>query len=48
MAKIYTQQTSKNNDKVMPKAETIDFLLNYSKSISILKSDNYVIEINKN
>lgn len=48
MAKIYTPQTPKNNNKKMPKAETIEFLLNYSKSISILKSDRYVIEINKN
>ncbi len=48
MAKIYSKNISKENQTVKPKAETIDFILNYSRSLSILKTDNFVIEVNKN
>jgi len=48
MAKIYSKNLSKNNSSLKPKAETIDFLLNYSKSLSVLKTDKYIVEINKN
>ncbi|WP_010179284.1 hypothetical protein [Aquimarina agarilytica] len=48
MAKIYSKETSNDNKKVKPKAETIDFILNYSRSLSILKTDKFMIEINKN
>jgi len=48
MAKIYSKENFKTNETLKPKAETIDFLLNYSKSISILKTDNYLFEVNKN
>jgi hypothetical protein len=36
MAKLYSKK-SKGNAKLLPKKQTIDFLLNYSKSLSILK-----------
>jgi len=48
MAKIYSENLFKNNSSLKPKAETIDFLLNYSKSLCVLKTDNYIVEINKN
>ena len=48
MAKIYSKKLPKNNSSLKPKAETIDFLLNYSKSLSVLKTDKYIVEINKN
>ncbi len=47
MAKIYTQ-VFKSNKGLNPKQETINFLLNYSKSLEIKKSRNFEIEINKN
>ncbi len=48
MAKIYSKNISKDNNKVKPEAETINFILNYSRSLSILKTDNFIIEVNKN
>ncbi|WP_193361500.1 hypothetical protein [Aquimarina agarivorans] len=48
MAKIYSKKTSNSNQKITPKAESIEFILNYSRSLSVLKTDNYLIEINKN
>ncbi len=48
MAKIYSKATSNNNQKLKPKAETIDFLLNYSKAIDIITTNNFVIKIYKN
>jgi len=48
MDKIYSKKISKNNSLLKPNAETIDFLLNYSKSLSVLKTDEFIIEVNKN
>jgi len=48
MSKIYSENISKNNSSLKPEKETINFLLNYSKSLSILKTDKFVIELNKN
>lgn len=49
MAKAYSKkQLSKNDKSLKASKETINFLLSYSKSLSVIKSDNYVIEINKN
>ncbi|RAR70822.1 hypothetical protein [Flavobacterium aciduliphilum] len=36
MAKLYTKKKSANS-KLLPKKQTIDFILNYSKSMSAVK-----------
>lgn len=48
MTKIYSKKASKNNVSLNPEPETVDFLLKYSKSLSVVKSKKYSIEINKN
>ncbi len=37
MEKIYSKQPNKNQNKFEPKVDTINFLLNYSKSLRVLK-----------
>jgi hypothetical protein len=44
MAKIYSKQALEVSKK-LPKKETIQFLLNYSKALSILKVGKMSIEI---
>lgn len=44
MAKLYTKQAVATL-KMVPKNETVNFLLNYSKALSILKIGNQNIEI---
>ena len=44
MAKIYFKKTLVST-KMKPKKETISFLLNYSKALSILKLNNLSFEI---
>jgi hypothetical protein len=44
MAKIYSTKTLVST-KMKPKKETVSFLLNYSKALSILKLNNLSIEI---
>jgi hypothetical protein len=44
MAKIYSQKTSISN-AMKPKKETISFLLNYSKALSVIKVNNQSFEI---
>jgi hypothetical protein len=44
MAKIYPQEALKGS-KILPKKETIQFLLNYSKALNILKVGKMSIEI---
>lgn len=44
MAKIYPQEALKGS-KILPKKETIQFLLNYSKVLNILKVGKMSIEI---
>jgi len=44
MAKIYSKKTLVIN-KMKPKKETISFLLNYSKALSIIKVSNISFEI---
>lgn len=37
MAKLYTKEEKLASKKMVPKKETISFLLNYSKALSITK-----------
>ena len=43
MAKIYSNVTPKN-DNLKPKEETISFLLNYSKAISVINYNEMKFE----
>jgi len=47
MAKIYAQGSKKMNN-LQPKQETINFILNYSKAMHIVKTRNMLIEVHKN
>ncbi len=44
MAKIYSKKTLATQ-KMLPNKQTIDFILNYSKSLKIVKVGNMNIEI---
>jgi hypothetical protein len=44
MAKIYSKKTLVINS-IKPKKETISFLLNYSKALSIIKGNTMSFEI---
>ncbi len=48
MPKIYSKKNTKKNTSLNPKPETVNFLLQYSKSLSVVKNEKYCIEINKN
>lgn len=37
MAKLYSQQQKHQSSKLVPREETIKFLLNYSKALSVIK-----------
>ncbi len=37
MAKLYSQQQKHQSSKLVPKKETIEYLLNYSKALSVIK-----------
>ena len=37
MAKLYSQQQKHQSSKLVPKEETINYLLNYSKALSVIK-----------
>lgn len=39
---------AKYHTNMKPKAETVAFLLQYSKSLSIVKSEDFIFEINSN
>jgi hypothetical protein len=43
MAKLYSKKTVAA-PKMLPKKETIDFLLNYSKALKIVKTENGTYE----
>lgn len=43
MAKLYSQKKLASV-KMLPKKETVNFLLNYSKVLSIIKIDNMSFE----
>ncbi|SHI61243.1 hypothetical protein SAMN05444363_0960 [Flavobacterium terrae] len=39
MAKLYTKKKNETQ-KMLPKQETVDFILNYSKALRIVKTTN--------
>ena len=47
MAKIYAEDSIQLND-FKPKKETIEFILNYSKAMKVVKLKNMNIEILQN
>ena len=47
MAKIYSKNP-KNNKKLNPKDETVRFILNYSKALSVIKYKNMEFEALQN
>jgi hypothetical protein len=44
MAKLYSKKALANT-KMLPKKETINFLLNYSKALNVIKVGNLNFEI---
>jgi hypothetical protein len=44
MAKLYTQETPKKQN-LQPKKETVDFILNYSKALSVINCKNEKFEL---
>lgn len=36
MAKFYTMSSAREENKLIPKKITVDFLLNYSKALSVI------------
>ncbi|WP_164974475.1 hypothetical protein [Flavobacterium amnicola] len=47
MAKLYTKK-AKSTQKMLPKKETVNFILNYSKALKIVKVGNENVELNAN
>lgn len=47
MSKLYSKK-SLANTKFLPKPETINFILNYSKSMSVMKVGKMNFEFNAN
>ncbi|WP_230935356.1 hypothetical protein [Psychroserpens luteolus] len=47
MAKLYSECPQKQND-LNPKEETVDFLLNYSKALSVIHYNNLKFEALQN
>lgn len=45
MAKLYSKKTLATNNNMLPKKETIQFLLNYSKALKVIKIGNKNFEI---
>lgn len=44
MAKIYSEKKLVAPKKMLPKKETVQFLLNYSKALKIVKTENGTYE----
>ena len=47
MPKLYTQGSKKMN-RLQPKKETINFILNYSKAMRIMQVGNVQVEVHQN
>ena len=47
MAKLYSKKALANT-KMLPKKETITFILNYSKALNIVKIGNHNFEVMAN
>jgi hypothetical protein len=48
MAKLYTEKNKNLNEMLNPKKSTVQFLLDYSKSVSFHKSKEQVFQIFNN
>jgi hypothetical protein len=44
MAKLYSKIKPASEEIMLPKKETIDFLLNYSKALTYVKTENGTFE----
>ncbi len=44
MEKIYTKSSSNGKQQRQPRKETIDFLLNYSKALSVIDYEGMKLE----
>lgn len=44
MAKLYSKKKLANQKEMLPKKETISFILNYSKALSITKVGKFQFE----
>ena len=44
MAKIYSENSIKNTENLEPKEETVNFLLNYSKALSVINYNKLKFE----
>lgn len=44
MAKIYSEDSIKNLNDLKPKEETVNFLLNYSKALSVINYNKLKFE----
>ncbi|MFD2603723.1 MULTISPECIES: hypothetical protein [Flavobacterium] len=44
MAKLYSKKKLAEAPKMLPKQETIDFILNYSKALKVVKTSNGTYE----
>jgi len=45
MAKLYSSTPLEKTNDLRPKQETIRFLLNYSKALSVIKSEKKMFEL---
>lgn len=44
MAKIYSENSIKKIENLEPREETVNFLLNYSKALSVISCNNMKFE----
>jgi len=44
MAKLYSEKITESQIKINPKEETVDFLLNYSKALSVIHCNKLKFE----
>lgn len=45
MAKLYSKNSVKNSNTLNPKEETLNFLLDYSKALRVVKHENKIFEL---
>ena len=44
MAKLYSENSIKNLNELEPRKETVSFILNYSKALSVIKCNKMKFE----
>lgn len=44
MAKLYSENSIKNLNELEPREETVNFLLNYSKALSVINCNKWKFE----